>query len=259
MTSNTRIKWKSAAAKRLLKLAGEASSVEHAVQLVVGRVLEGISHPPVPLDALLPKLDISEIKYEEIPFSGELRVQDGKYQIICSAHLSPARRRFTVAHEMAHALLELSGPGCPKTGLELERLCDMLATEFLMPREMFITHAGTDLTIERIFKLVGTFKTSLSATAIRCAELLNLSIFEVEGDRVIWGYGYVRKGTIQILDSDLRRVITEALVNRTGSSIIPLVLGGKVRHCNIQYGAAGKNRILFILRLISNKALSPKN
>jgi IrrE N-terminal-like domain len=114
------------------------------VQIVAGEAIRDIPHPRLQLDALAERLNVTGITYEEIPFSGELRPSNGGFTIVCSVHPSSARRRFTIAHELSHAIFEKSGSNCPRTGAELERLCDMLATELLMPRRAFLERCGLD-------------------------------------------------------------------------------------------------------------------
>ena len=70
----------------------------------------------------------------------------------------------------------------------------MLATELLMPRNVFLERAGSDPGIDSIFERAQVFQTSLSATAIRCAELLRLSVFQVQNGSVAWGYGAIKEG-----------------------------------------------------------------
>ena len=41
------------------------------------------------------------------------------------------------------------GPNCPRFGEELERICDMLATEILMPKDIFLQRAGRELSIQK--------------------------------------------------------------------------------------------------------------
>jgi hypothetical protein len=240
--------WKSAAARRLLVLAGDPPTIDEAIKIVVSNTLEGVPHPPLALEALFRKLNISGVRVEDLPFSGELRPENGSYTIVCSQHLSPARRRFTIAHEMAHAILELSGPNCPRSGRELERLCDMMATELLMPRAIFVAHAGKDPNIDNVLELARTFQTSITSTAIRCAELFKLSVFEVEDGSVLWGYGAIKKGSTRLLDSDLQRVIGEAQTTRRGSAVLHLRVRGSVRAWDVQYQGTKKNRTLFLLQ-----------
>src|SRR6266567_2900428 len=49
-------------------------------------------------------------------------------------------------------------------GKELERLCYMLATEMLMPYDVFLQLVGTDISVQKLFGLASVFKTSLSST-----------------------------------------------------------------------------------------------
>ena len=51
--------WTSAAARRLLELAGNPPTVEDAVRLIGSWVLSGIPCPPTDLEAIRPRLDIT--------------------------------------------------------------------------------------------------------------------------------------------------------------------------------------------------------
>ena len=129
------VKWRSAAAQRLLKLAG-VDRVDQAVPAVVRQVLEGIPCPPTDLAALCARLNVTEVVDEDdIPVVGELRRENGAFRIVCAAGQSAVRRRFTIAHELAHVLFESTGRGAPRVGADLERLCDMIAAEVLMPAQ----------------------------------------------------------------------------------------------------------------------------
>ncbi len=201
--------WTSAASRRLLKLAGQAPDVPNAVAIVIGKYLEGVDCPPTDLEALGPSLNILRFVAEPMPISGELRREAGGFVVAYSSFLGTARRRFTIAHELAHAIFESTGPNCPRTGRELERLCDMLATELLMPRLSFMREAGpqSHLSWRKIDLIARLFQTSLSATALRCAELLGVTAFEVEGNAITWSCGSIRKGPIAKLDEDIKSAV----------------------------------------------------
>lgn len=201
--------WTSAAARRLLKLAKNAADIPSAVVQVVDELLPQVRSSSTDLEALAATLNVIRFQAEPLPISGELRREPNGFVVVYSSYLSAQRRRFTIAHELAHAVFERSGPNCPRSGQELERLCDMLATEMLMPKKLFLERSGpaSRLTWDRIQDLGKQFQTSLSATALRCAELLGVSVFEVEEDRIAWGYGAVRKGVVARLDNDLRQAI----------------------------------------------------
>jgi len=240
-------KWKSAAARRLLAIAGNPPTVERAVRIVAGEAIKDVAHPPLDLEILAKKVGVNAIVYEDMPFSGELRPANGKYVVACSVHLSPPRRRFTIAHELSHAILEKSGPNCPRTGHELERLCDMIATEMLMPREIFL-HVAKVPSINSIFQVARTFETSVTATALRFAELLGVSVFEVEQNSVVWSYGAVSKGSIRFLDTDLQRLIADGVAGGNGEVSLRLLTRGLIRPWRVEYRGTRNNRALFLLQ-----------
>jgi hypothetical protein len=197
-------KWTSAAARRLRTLAGNPSSVEAAIEIVAARLLEGIQCPPTDLEAIRPRLKITQFCAEDIAGSGELQRNGDGLKVVYSSTLSSTRKRFTIAHEMAHAIFESTGPNCPRTGVELERLCDKIAAEILMPKRVFLSVLGREISVKRILELSQLFRTSVSATAIRCAELLKVSVFGVEGDTIIWAFGVVKRGPIGRTNATIR-------------------------------------------------------
>ena len=187
-------RWTSAAARRIIEQSGSATTVEEAVCATASRLLDGMSCPPTDLDVLRERLNVVAVEpMARLPISGALRRREDGLVIVYSSSLTPARRRFTIAHELGHAVFEGTGPNCPRYGHELERICDLLAAEFLMPREIFMARAGERLYPGEVLGLAREFGTSVMATALRCQQLLGLSIFQVEGARVSWGYGAIRR------------------------------------------------------------------
>ena len=227
--------WTSAAARRFLEIAGNVSSINEAVTKLAERLLEGIGCPPTDLDALCQRLGVVEVRPEDIPFSGELRPTASGFVIVYGRHLAKGRRRFTIAHETGHALLESSGPRCPRSGKELERICDMWATEVLMPKKVFLSLCSERCTIEDLFALRQRFDTSLSATALRLAELKSVSIFSADRNQVLWGYGIVKKGLLSRLHNDFEVPIMTALGGNAGTVEIPLRNGGTYQHWRIEF------------------------
>jgi hypothetical protein len=204
--------WKSAAARRLLTLAGNPPSVEAAIDIVTTRLLEGIQCPPTDLEAIRPRLNITQFCAEDIAGSGELQRDGDGFKVVYSSSLSPTRRRFTIAHEMAHAIFESTGPNCPRNGVELERLCDKIAAEVLMPRRVFLDQLEREFSVKRVMELSQLFRASVSATAIRCAELRKVSVFGVEGDIIIWAFGVVKSGPVSRTNPTIREL--HAKLNR---------------------------------------------
>jgi Zn-dependent peptidase ImmA (M78 family) len=59
---------------------------------------------PVPVGAIASRLDIQVIATNELPegLSGSITKEDDHYYIYVNSDHSPARQRFTIAHEIAH-------------------------------------------------------------------------------------------------------------------------------------------------------------
>jgi hypothetical protein len=195
-------KWRSAAARVVAEFA-RTDSPESAVGVIASELLRDVSHPPTDLHALAERLDVEEIVADDIPFSGELRREHAGLTIRYGAHLGHGRRRFTIAHELGHAILLRAGLSLPHRGAEVERLCNLLADALLMPSEDFLRLAHP-ISVSRIFDLVRQFDVSLAAVAVRCASLLGVSLFQIVGDRIKWGYGKYRSGPLSTLHPKLR-------------------------------------------------------
>jgi IrrE N-terminal-like domain len=242
-------KWKSAAARRLLALA-PADTIPEAVNVVVSRLLEGVPCPPTNLEELGLRLNVRRIRFENLPVAGALvRVDDG-FEILCSGAAVNGRQQFTIAHEIAHAIFESTGPRCPQAGGELERLCDILATEILMPRSLFLKMCDPVVSISNLYGLARSFKTSLAATAIRCAELRGISVFEADARKILWGYGIVKKGALTGIDSALTTALELASRGRAGQDEVYLNTAAGIRKWRVEYKPIAQGRSLFLLQRI---------
>ena len=244
---NKRYRWTSAAAKRILKLAGDPRTVEEAVQVVATRLLQGVPCPPTDLEALKYGLSVNSFEaIPDLPISGELRKDGDGFKVVYSARLSPGRKRFTIAHELGHAIFETTGPNCPRYGNELERICDMLAAELLLPRKIFAAHIGSDIGPVRIYELARDFETSVMATALRCFHLFGISVFQVENANVAWGYGVVRQQRDMRPDmSGFQAAITQAMDGIPGEASVLLRGSAQVLRW---VGTPGQRRALFVLQ-----------
>ena len=194
----------SAAERRIRALAPNATTLDKAVKHVIADLMRGITCPPTDLLDLGRKIGVKEVSYESFPGSGELHKERDGYRIICSSDQSRSRQRFTVAHELAHVILECTGRNAPRAGSSVERVCDMIAAECLMPTSVFEARFLATLTLGSIANLARTFGTSITATAIRCAQFRPICVFGVTGDRVTWGYGGIRPGAVMYLLDQVR-------------------------------------------------------
>jgi IrrE N-terminal-like domain len=208
----------SAAARRVFQMAGTDTSIEDAVRIVAAKYTRDVNCPPTDLDAIARALNIHEIVPEDLAMSGELRRNGKGFKLVYSAYLSPGRKRFTIAHEIGHAIILGSGPRAPRTGQELERICDMIAVELLMPETVFVSAATTtEPSAQAVRELAAKFHTSLAATGIKYARLKGVSVFQVgQDERVMWASGVVKLGT---LDYSLKEAISN-ITAKSGSSVV---------------------------------------
>jgi Zn-dependent peptidase ImmA (M78 family) len=249
---------RSAAARRILALAGNPPDIEIAIQVVAEKLLKDVPHPPTNLEVLAQRLNVIGFDAEEMPLSGELRRERNQFRVVYSSYLPLPQRRFTIAHELGHAVFALSGPKYPRAGAEVERICDMFAAEFLMPATVFQTKLGHDLTAERLLELAAIFKAPLYATAIRAAEFEDLSVFTIEDQEVTWAYGVVRKGTISKNNYYLKKAL--ALVTASPSSDITFPMSGEMNPTEGRLSwasiANGKRKLCLLRKIRTSKVFT---
>ena len=181
---------------------------------VIAELMEDVACPPTDIEAIGRKVGVQKVSYEKFPGSGELHKEKDGYRIVCSSDQPRARQRFTVAHEIAHVILERTGRNAPRAGNSVERVCDMLAAECLMPTSVFKAQLPATFTLSDIAHLACTFETSITAAAIRCAHFRQLCIFGVTGDRVTWGYGGIRRGAVMSLLEEVRDGVRSVMAGK---------------------------------------------
>ena len=194
----------SAAERRVRALAPGAPTLAKAVEQVIADLIRGVACPPTDLVDMAKKIGVDTISYERIPGSGELHKERDGYSIVCSSDQPRFRQRFTVAHELGHVILERTGRNAPRAGDSVERLCDMLAAECLMPTSVLEARLPAIPILRDVTSMARIFETSITATAIRCAQLRPICVFGVAGDRVSWGHGGIRPGAVAHLLDQVR-------------------------------------------------------
>jgi hypothetical protein len=131
-----------------------------------------------PLQAMALRLGISRIVEEPLPFEGGVfQLSDGGRVIKINATSPRARKRFTLAHEIGHLLLGEPGlrSSCGHNDM-LERKCDAIASELLMPTDEavpFIKNLG-EPSPEKLRAIASHFDVSLQAAAFRVHRDLGL-------------------------------------------------------------------------------------
>jgi hypothetical protein len=242
--------WKSAAALRLQVMAGNAQSVESAIRIVAETLLTDIPCPPTDLDQILPRVNVTGCEARsEFTGSGALLREGKAFKIIYSSGMHTGRKRWTVAHEVAHALFEKTGRNAPRSGRELERLCDMIATELLLPWKHFAPRIHENICLDNVLHLANVFQTSVTATAIRCAEVCGVSAFEMEGNQLRWGYGVVRTRYDIISETALADTVSASAHSDSGCNEFDLAFGSRVGRWGIEWRHIGSaDRRIFLLR-----------
>ena len=177
-------------------------------------LLRGLVCPPTNLTDVASRVGVHEISYENFPGSGELHKERGGYRIVCSTAQPRSRQRFTIAHELAHVILERTGRNAPRVGDSVERVCDMLAAECLMPTSVFEARLALAPRLRDVAELARIFETSITATAIRCAQLRPVCMFGVTGGRVTWGYKGIRPGAVGYLLDEVRDAVRAAMAGK---------------------------------------------
>lgn len=206
---------------------------------------------PIDIELIAHRIGAESVKHVEIPFDGMLTPNINGFTIYVNSANRYDRRRFTCAHEIAHALLSpMAGPalrlGGPVSSDQLEKKCERLASMLLMPNPVFREQANSGIaSISIVMKLAHTFLTSIQATALRfvqevteqCVMIISKpSPREAEGGlRVKWSSHNVTRRTGQSAFFVPRRaslnINTSAVAYRTNivQSAVETVTVGSLR------------------------------
>jgi Zn-dependent peptidase ImmA (M78 family) len=127
------------------------------------------------LEAITKRLGISKILQEPLPFEGGVYEWAGERIIKLNSLAKPVRRQFTLAHEVGHLILEHTvGATTNCTSDEqLERACDTIAVELLMP-SVETRSLAQDLgkqSPEKLSRVANHFGVSLQVAAQRLHDL----------------------------------------------------------------------------------------
>lgn len=199
--------------------------------------------PPTDLEGLASRVDIAEIcRDDTMLVPGELRKVQGALVVYLLPNLTKTRRRFTLAHELGHAFFEKTGRR-PHPSRELERLCDKFAAEFLMPRRVFVSHAGPEPDLRRVRELCKVFETGLLATLGRVADIYRYRAIEVWDGEIVWS----RRLSTPVLHQVRDRL--DALSGDVRTEVVDLHERGGYSRWSIDWDAlGGENHRVALLR-----------
>jgi len=128
--------------------------------------------PDEELGALARRLGVSRIIEQSLPFEGGLfRFPHGELVIKLNSEGPYVRKRFTLAHEIGHLLLNTvpAFRSAPRTDKALERTCDLIAAELLMPTSEaveFVRGLGSP-SPEKLAAIASKYSVSAQTAAIR--------------------------------------------------------------------------------------------
>lgn len=151
----------------------------------------GLTEPPFSPSIYAPIRKIKEVLYKDIKVDGRLIPYDDGFKIELRQDRPHRRKNFTFAHELAHTFFHEAIPSIkyrtitnnyPEYDEEEEKLCDIAASELLMPSSVISTIAKDYSPSPQSLKQISQiFDTSLMATIIK---LLSLKIWNA--NFILW-------------------------------------------------------------------------
>jgi len=142
-----------------------------------------IERTPVDLLRIARHLGIQRIRELDVRLDGQLlELHDGTYEVVLSKSAPHTRKRFTLAHEIAHILVAGDGGVDVTCGDEAtEELCNSIAAELLLPGRFLAEVLANGIDVAAIRRIASRFQCSLEATTWR---ILNMGT--VTGALLIW-------------------------------------------------------------------------
>lgn len=137
----------------------------------------GPSALPVSVDAYVNKIGgaVKLEVLEENEDAWSVRLPSGKYRICVNCMHNGRRQRFSVCHEVAHAVLEIAADHAAPSWSYSRRppgeiACDVFAAELLLPYKLFKPRVdAADMGLAAISELADEFDASLISTGSRFA------------------------------------------------------------------------------------------
>lgn len=139
---------------------------------------------PVDLEAIGASWGVQTVIKRELDVAGLLyRLDNGRTVVFLNERDSGGRQRFSWAHELGHIVMadqmvpQVSCRQGKMIDKNLERSCDVIATELLMPREVFHQVAERiGWTLNAVRELSRRFQVTVQAAALRLLELSNVPL-----------------------------------------------------------------------------------
>jgi hypothetical protein len=152
------------------------------------------SEPPIDVDLVARRLGVVEITDALLVEDGRLEREGAQTRILIRRGVRTGRRRFTVAHELAHLLLAEDTGDLVARRARLavdgeERFCDQFAAALLLPRDWLRSrYEGKPRRLAVVRDVVTRADSSMAAAVIRLDEVLgwNRSLLRWRADQGRW-------------------------------------------------------------------------
>ena len=237
-----------AVANRLRKYAGVQGPLDGAIRKIVHQLVSDITLRPTDLQAVMGKLEVDGPTSDaDLLFSGELRRENGRLHIYHRPDLGSGRLRFTIGHELGHAIVARTGPRCPQRGEVVERICDKIAAEILMPAFELLQNYQAKPSIGMVHDLAKSYEVSRSAAARRIAHLWKVAVLEVEQGKVMWRSG-ISAQHLAGADSVFQESVVKAMQGQSGCEVVSFTLGSRWITRKMEWVCFGKGQhALFLI------------
>ncbi len=149
-------------------------------ELVLQAFTKGWEGPPFDLIELAKLNNIQVSPFELVPDARILPIEGGTFKIEYNPSQSPARINFSVAHEIGHTLftdcsdtIRYRENKLESNSWELEFLCNVAASELLLPYAAFSNEANSiEPSIDSIIELARKYKASVEAVFLRFCDVI---------------------------------------------------------------------------------------
>ena len=248
MSRDGRTRWRSAAARRVRELAGR-ETVEEAVEELARRLTAGQTEPPIDFAPVFHRAGVRAYREEEdLLTAGALRpAAGGGFEVVVSALETPGRRRFTAAHEIGHVVMERTGRWRPRRGVELERICDLIAVHLLLPAPLFRRELRRPVTAAEVARLAARFEASFTTVAYRCLDFAPIALLRMEGGKVVGAAGWRGFG---VSPAAAGSALLTAIRNnsRAGEAAVSPDRSGRRNLLRAEWRSTGAERTIVLVR-----------
>ena len=181
------INWTNSSVKKLLANDDPIEKIVHlAKEIILGVSDSGVKGPPYDPFEIARYMGIDTVPRHDVPDARIIPLSNNSFRIEYNPNKSKGRIRFSIAHELTHTLF----PDCAnrirnrgksnailRDEWQLEMLCNIGASEFLMPIGSFPDLAEEEISIGNFLNLRRKYDVSCEALFLRAVKLTKVPCF----------------------------------------------------------------------------------